>query len=108
MIYPIYKSLPMVFILEKMNLYIGTDMINKVKLYSLSTCGHCKAMKKFSDRYAVNYEATDVDLLQEEERTAVLADVRKINPKASFPTALIGDKVLVGFRKEQIMEALGL
>lgn len=83
-------------------------MKDDVKLYSLSTCGHCKAMKEFLDEYAVEYEATDLDLLQGEERAAVLEDVRKINPRCSFPTTVIGDKVIVGFKKDKIMEALGL
>lgn len=83
-------------------------MKDDVKLYSLSTCGHCKAMKELLDEYAVEYEATDLDLLQGEERAAVLADVRKINPRCSFPTTVIGDKVIVGFKKDKIMEALGL
>ena len=80
----------------------------EVKMYTLSTCGHCRATKKFLDDCEVKYEFTDVDLLEGEERKAILEDVRKINPRCSFPTIIIGDKVIVGFKEDEIKEALGL
>ena len=80
----------------------------KVKLYSLSTCGHCRATKKLLGECAVEYDFTDVDLLQGEERRAILEDVRKFNPACSFPTIIIGDRVIVGYREDEIKEALGL
>jgi glutaredoxin len=79
-----------------------------VKMYTISTCSHCKATKKFMDECSVKYEFTDVDLLHGEERAAILEDVKKINPDCSFPTIIIGDKVIVGFREDKIREALGL
>jgi glutaredoxin len=54
------------------------------------------------------YEFVDVDLLEGDERQAILEDVKKFNPKCSFPTIIIGDKVIVGFKEEKIKEALGL
>jgi glutaredoxin-like protein NrdH len=83
-------------------------MSEAVKMYSLSTCGHCKATKKFLNDCQVAYEFTDVDTLQGEERAAILEDVRKWNPKCSFPTIIIGDKVIVGHKEDEIKEALGL
>ncbi len=83
-------------------------MENEVKMFTLSTCGHCKATKKFMDECKVKYEFTDVDLLQGEERQAILEDVRKWNPKCSFPTIIINEKVIVGFKENEIREALGL
>ena len=83
-------------------------MQTPVKLYTLSTCSHCKATKKFLNDFNVEYEFTDVDLLQGEERTAILEEVRKWNPRCSFPTIIVGDKVIVGNKEEQIKEALGL
>ena len=80
----------------------------QVKLYSLSTCSHCKSTKKLLNECTVLYEFVDVDLLEGEERKAILDDVRKFNPKCSFPTIIIGDKVIVGFKEEEIKEALGL
>lgn len=79
-----------------------------VKIYTLSTCSHCKATKKFLDDCRVQYEFEDVDLLRGEERAAILEDVREFNPRCSFPTIIIGDKVIVGYKEKEIKEALGL
>jgi len=83
-------------------------MENKVKIYTLSTCSHCKATKRFLDECSVQYEFTDVDMLKGEERQAILDDVRKLNPRCSFPTIIIGEKVIIGFKENEIKEALGL
>lgn len=83
-------------------------MQEPVKIYTLSTCSHCKAAKKFLDDCGVKYEFTDVDLLDWEERAAILEDVKRWNPKGSFPTIIIGDKVIVGYREDEIKGALGL
>ena len=79
-----------------------------VKMYTLSTCHHCKAAKKFLADCGVAFEFTDVDLLSGAERDAILAEVRRFNPECSFPTILIGDKVIVGHNEEKIRKALGL
>jgi glutaredoxin len=79
-----------------------------IKLYSLSTCSHCKSTKKLLNECTVLYEFVDVDLLEGDERQAILEDVKKFNPKCSFPTIIIGDTVIVGFKEEEIREALGL
>ncbi len=80
----------------------------KVKLYSLSTCSHCKATKRLLNECEVQYDFTDVDLLQGDERRAILEDVKKFNPACSFPTIIIGDRVIVGYKEHEIKEALGL
>jgi len=79
-----------------------------VKIYTLSTCSHCKATKKFLDESAVKYEFTDVDLLDGEERSMVLEDVKKFNPRCTFPTIIVGEIVIIGFNEDRIREALGL
>jgi glutaredoxin-like protein NrdH len=80
----------------------------KVFLYALSTCGHCRATKKLLDECGVKYDFVDVDLLPRDELRKVLEEVAKVNPERSFPTILIGDKVIVGNRELEIREALGL
>ena len=52
-----------------------------VKLYSLSTCSHCKATKRLLNECAVQYDFTDVDLLDMEERKLILEDIRAYNPE---------------------------
>jgi len=79
-----------------------------VKMYTLSTCHHCKAAKKFLASCGVEFEFTDVDQLSGAEREAILTEVRRLNPECSFPTILIGDQVIVGNNEEKIRKALGL
>jgi glutaredoxin-like protein NrdH len=80
----------------------------QVMVFSLSTCSHCKSAKRFLDDCDINYDFVDVDLLNGDERTKTIEDVKKINPKCSFPTIKIGDRVVVGFKETEIREALGL
>lgn len=79
-----------------------------VKIYTLSTCSHCKSTKKYLSECKVEYDFIDVDLLEGEKRKAILEDVKRFNPKCSFPTIIIGEKVVVGYKEEEIKEALGL
>ena len=79
----------------------------RVKMYTLSTCSHCKAAKQFMKELGVEYDFTDVDLLEGEERQRVVAEVRKVNPRLSFPTIVIGEKVIVGNNPDEIRKALG-
>lgn len=79
-----------------------------IKVFSLSTCSHCKSTKKFLSDCTVKYEFVDVDLLEGDERRAILEDVKKFNPRCSFPTIIIGKKVIVGYKEDEIKEALGL
>ena len=79
-----------------------------VKIYSLSTCSHCRAAKRFVGECGVKYEFTDVDLLDGEERKAILQDIKQFNPRCSFPTIIVGEKVIIGFKEKEIKEALKL
>ncbi len=79
-----------------------------ITLYTLSTCGACKATKKLLDKLAVIYEFTDVDLLKGNEQNAVIEKVKAVNPLCSFPTILIGETIIVGFREAEIRKALGI
>jgi len=83
-------------------------MAKKVKIYTLSTCSHCKAAKKFLNENNVVFDSTDVDLLQGADREAILNEVVQYNPQRSFPTIVIGDKIIIGFKESDIREALGL
>jgi glutaredoxin len=83
-------------------------MPRTVKIYTLSTCSHCKAAKKFLNENQVVFDATDIDLLQGAEREAMLNEVIQYNPQRSFPTIVIGNQVIIGFKEAAIREALGI
>ncbi len=78
-----------------------------IKLYALSTCGHCRDCKALLAELGCNYTCIDVDQLEPAARKAMLAEIQKVNPRISFPTLIVGDKVIVGFKKEEIQEILG-
>ena len=79
-----------------------------VKVFSLSTCSHCKSTKRFLDQCGVPYDFVDVDQLKGEERKAVIEEVKKMNPRCSFPTIKLGETIVVGFKETEIKEVLGL
>lgn len=79
-----------------------------IKIYTLSTCIHCKSTKKLLDECSMKYEFTDVDLLSGAERQAIIDEVKRFNPECSFPTIIIGDRVIIGFKEQEIRKALGL
>lgn len=80
----------------------------RVKIFSLSTCSHCKAAKKFLSDNRVAYEFVDVDMLTGAERKAAPEEVGRYNPGYSFPTILIGDDVIIGFQAGEMKNALGI
>ncbi len=80
-----------------------------VKLYALSTCGWCKKAKSFLEDNDIAYDVVHVDQLDKEEKEQVLVEVRKWNPRCSFPTVVVDDKECVaGFKEARLREILGL
>ncbi len=77
-----------------------------IKIYSLSTCGHCRQAKRLLDELGAEYSTIEVDRLGGEERSFALSEVRKINPALSFPTIIIGETVIAGNRESLIRQAL--
>jgi len=77
------------------------------KLYTLSTCLHCKATKRFLKEQGIEYDCVDVDKLNGRERDEVRAEVMKLSG-GRFPTIVIGKKVIIGFFEDKLREALGL
>lgn len=79
---------------------------HQVKLFSLSTCSHCKAVKELLKRYDRPVDVVNVDRLDKDERGKVLKEVKQYNARVSFPTTVIGDEVIVGYKADQIKKAL--
>jgi glutaredoxin-like protein NrdH len=82
----------------------------RVKMYTISTCGFCKAAKAFLREHDIPFEFIDVDILDREEKRRVLREAREIAgmDRISFPTIVIGDTVIVGFKEYELRKALGL
>ena len=80
--------------------------MSPIKVYALSTCIHCRHAKDYLDEHQIPYDCVQVDSLFGPERNDVMYVLGKINPALSFPTIVIGDKVIVGFRREELETAL--
>ena len=83
-------------------------MPQKVKMFTLSTCSHCKATQQFMADNNIEFDFVDVDLLVGKERETIIEEVMQYNPHRSFPTIIIGDKIIIGFQEKAIREALGI
>jgi len=80
----------------------------KVMLFALSTCGWCAKTKDLLREMGIAFDYTFVDLLDGKEQDDAISTVEKFNPSGSFPTLVINNKkVIVGFREQEIREALG-
>ncbi len=78
----------------------------QVILFGLSTCPYCRMTKKFLDEAGVEYELTEVDLLEAEEKESAVAEVKRLSGGTSFPVVIVGEEVIVGFNKKRIKELL--
>lgn len=80
----------------------------KVMLFALSTCGWCAKTKDLLREMGIAFDYTFVDLLDGSEQDDAISTVEKFNPAGSFPTLVINNKkVIIGFREQEIREALG-
>ena len=84
----------------------GTDK-GKVMLYALSTCIWCNRTKKLLGELGVAYDYIDVDLLDSDDKHKALDEIAKYNPAKTFPTLVIGEESLRGFKEDLVRKALG-
>jgi glutaredoxin len=85
----------------------GKNKQHKVLMYAISTCAWCKMTKKFLKDNDVEYEYVDVDLTSDEDHEKIRKDITSKGAEPSYPTLIVDDKtVIIGFRKDQIKEAL--
>jgi glutaredoxin-like protein NrdH len=78
----------------------------RIILYALSTCGWCAKTKALLKELGVDHSFVYVDLLSPAEMEEAVQEVEKYNPRGSFPTLVIGQKVIVGYREDEIRKAL--
>ena len=76
--------------------------------YSLSTCGYCELTKRMLDDLAVAYEPIVVDLLTPEAKEKAVQELKKVNPRCTFPTLICGDKVVIGMKPQEIKDMLNV
>ena len=87
----------------------GTNDSNKVFLYTLSTCGWCKKLKTLLVENNVKYEYIDLDKCSKDDQVEAVEELKAKKLPVAFPITVINDETVIqGFKKDQIVEALGL
>ena len=79
----------------------------KITLFALSTCGWCRKTKKLLNELGVEYHFVDVDFLQGDDRDKTMKEIEGWNPRCTFPTLVIDDECIVGYKEDKIKEVLG-
>lgn len=74
----------------------------QVKIYTTSTCAYCKAAKEYFKEKGVEYE--EVDLGANPDKVQELI---QISGQMGVPVITVDGKVIVGFNKGAIDQALG-
>ncbi len=82
--------------------------LKKPMLYTLSTCVHCSAAKRFLKENDIEYDYVDVDKLDGDEKDDVLSQMMEVSGSMRFPTIVIGKKVIIGFYENKLREAFGI
>jgi glutaredoxin len=77
-----------------------------IRLFALSTCIWCKKTRELLEELDVEFEYIYIDLLSGDEKASAVDEVEKYNPRVSFPTLIIDDEVIVGFKEDRIREIL--
>ena len=86
----------------------GEHDAHKVTFYGLSTCIWCKKTRQFLEEHSIAFDYVYVDLLHGKEREEALEKVAQWNPAKSFPTVVVGDQAVIGYKTQKIKEALRL
>jgi len=63
--------------------------------------------KKMLEESGIDYQLTEVDLLEGESKEQAIDEVKRLSGGTSFPVVIIDDEVIVGFNKKRIKELLG-
>ncbi len=67
--------------------------MQRVTLFSLSTCAVCKKVKKFLDDHTIPHTVIEVDTLDSGEQWLMTKELAKHNPQGTYPTLIIADVI---------------
>lgn len=79
---------------------------DKIFVFALSTCVHCRRAKDLLGDLGAGYGQVEVDNLNDEDMAEALEEMGKYNPAQTFPTIIIGKQVVVGYRPDDIRQAV--
>lgn len=79
--------------------------MQRVTLFSLSSCPVCKQVKKFLEANHIPFTLIEVDTLDSGEQWLMTKELKKHNPQATYPTVVI-EEVVRGFDLEALSTKL--
>ncbi|NPV60224.1 MAG: glutaredoxin family protein [Actinobacteria bacterium] len=92
---------------EYLELVEGEGGEHELVLFALSTCGWCRKARNFLDENKLPYRYVYVDLLEGDAQKEVFEEVKRRNPRKTFPTLVVdGEEVIAGFNEDKYREAL--
>jgi glutaredoxin len=80
--------------------------MNKVSMYTLSTCPWCRKTKKFFSERNISFDFIDYDLASEDVQSKIAAEMMKYTGHIAFPLVKIDDAVVIGFNPERYEQLL--
>jgi glutaredoxin len=81
--------------------------VEKVTMYTLSTCPWCRKTKKFFSEHNIPFEFTDYDLADEATQDKIMAELDAAGANG-FPFVRIGDRVVVGYQPDVYAKLMGV
>ena len=75
----------------------------QVKIYTTSTCVYCRGAKEYFEEKEVDYE--EINLSEHPDR---IQEMIQISGQMGVPVILIDGKIVIGFNRGAINEALGM
>ena len=80
----------------------------KVILYAISTCIWCRKTNRLLNVLCIAYDFIDVDLLSNEEKDEIQAEVLKWKERVGYPLIVINNETCIpNFEPDEIREVLG-
>ena len=79
--------------------------MQRVTLFSLSTCPVCKQVKKYLEDNHVPFTLIEVDTLDSGEQWLMTKKLKEYNPQATYPTVVM-EEVIRGFDVEALSAKL--
>ena len=74
--------------------------MNKIIIYSLSTCLWCKKTKKYFEDRKIQFEVLEYDKQDEARQADMMAEMRARGAAGSFPFIKIGNQCCHGYDPE--------
>lgn len=83
--------------------------MEKVFMYTLSTCPWCKKTKKFFKKKGIPFDYVDIDKLKDEDKKEkIIAEMKREGGSTATPYVKIGDKIIIGYKPKKYAEILGI